>query len=518
MLLSIINIGHIGVKMESPKMLVSRSPVSGREYVLPELVDDRARLDKFVQRNQDKKIVVVQGLGFVGAVMALVVANAHSAEYGVIGIDLPSPGSYWKVEDINSGYFPVASSDRSIDELYETARDKGVFCATCDDYAYSLADFVVVDINLDVKKAEIGNVEHSHDAPFSVDLGAFTKAVYTLATKCKDDVTILVESTVPPGTCERVVKPVLDNEFRNRGIPLNYKLGHSYERVTPGPNYVNSIRNFYRVYSGIDEKSADEIRKFLETILFTCDYPLTRVGSTTASEMAKVMENSYRAMNIAFIQEWTEFGESAGINLYEIVNAIKMRPTHANLMRPGLGVGGYCLTKDPLLASWASTEFFGASPLGQSETAVGINDRMPLYTFKVISDLFDHNLSDKTVLLLGVSYLSDVADTRFTPVALLYDALLSSGARVSLHDPYVGYWEERNAIVELDLSKVLGRSYDLLVLTTGHSIYLKDNLLRDYLKAAKGIALVDAWGFLDENTVKDAATRNKVKVIGRGDL
>jgi len=108
----------------------------------------------------------------------------------------------------------------------------------------------------------------------------------------------------------------------------------------PGPDYIDSIQNFYRVYSGIDENSADSVEQFLKTIISTKDYPLTRLGSTNATEMAKVLENSYRAMNIAFTVEWSRFAEEAGVNLYEVVDAIRMRPTHRNLMYPGIGVGG----------------------------------------------------------------------------------------------------------------------------------------------------------------------------------
>ena len=107
--------------------------------------------------------------------------------------------------------------------------------------------------------------------------------------------------------------------------------------------------------------------------------------------MAKVMENSYRAMNIAFAQEWSRFAEEAGVNIYEVVNAIRMRPTHANLMLPGIGVGGYCLTKDPLLASWSKLNLFNSEePLSQSEMGVRINDQMPLFAFNFLKK---HNMT-----------------------------------------------------------------------------------------------------------------------------
>ena len=150
---------------------------------------------------------------------------------------------------------------------------------------------------------------------------------------------------MPPGTCEKIIKPIIKDEFNRRN--LDYEkiyIAHSYERVMPGPNYIDSIQNFYRVYSGVNEKVLIML-KIPETIISTEKFPLM---STNATEMAKVLENSFRAMNIAFIVEWSRFAEEAKVNLYEVINAIRMRPTHKNIMLPGIGVGGYCLTKDPV--------------------------------------------------------------------------------------------------------------------------------------------------------------------------
>ena len=122
-------------------------------------------------------------------------------------------------------------------------------------------------------------------------------------------------------------------------------------------NYIDSIQNFYRVYSGIDNKSAESVKNFLETIISTAEYPLTRLKSTNATEISKVLENSFRAIDCTFVVEWSRYAEEAEVDLYEVVDAIRMRPTHKNLMYPGIGVGGYCLTKDPFVASWSKQEF-----------------------------------------------------------------------------------------------------------------------------------------------------------------
>ena len=180
----------------------------------------------------------------------------------------------------------------------------------------------------------------------------------------------------------------------------------------PGPEYINSIKNFYRVYSGIDENSATETEKFLKTIISTKEYPLTKLVNTNATEMAKVLENSYRAMNIAFAVEWSRYAEEAGVNLYEIVNAIRMRPTHSNLMYPGIGVGGYCLTKDPLLASWAKINHFNSNDsLEQSEKGVRINDKMPHYAFDFMKKAFAlESIINKKILLINAESKSEIKE------------------------------------------------------------------------------------------------------------
>jgi UDP-N-acetyl-D-mannosaminuronate dehydrogenase len=150
-------------------------------------------------------------------------------------------------------------------------------------------------------------------ANYDVNLFPFINAIKTIGANCKPDVLVLVETTVPPGTCLNVVAPALKAALDERGLPLDkIYIGHSYERVMPGPKYIDSIQSFYRVYSGVDEKSANAVEAFLKTIIRTDEYPLTRLGNTNATEMAKVLENSYRAMNIAFMVEWSRMAEEAG--------------------------------------------------------------------------------------------------------------------------------------------------------------------------------------------------------------
>lgn len=491
----------------------SKSLISNITYKIPEKLDDKKAIDDFLGLNKGKTVVVVQGLGFVGAVMSLICANALTEEYAVIGIDLPLENSYWKIQEINNGNFPISSSDKKVDEFYQKALQKNNLFATYDPYTYSKADVIIVDINLNVAK-ETGT--HKELLGFDVDLSSFKKAIQSIGDNCKDDVLILIETTVPPGTSQHVVKPIIDECFTNRGLSKNYSIGHSYERVMPGPNYIDSIQNFYRVFSGIDEKSEVEVEKFLRTIISTKDYPLTKLANTNATEMSKVLENSFRAMNIAFMQEWGEFAEEAGVNIYEVVNAIRMRPTHKNIMLPGLGVGGYCLTKDPLLASWAKQNIFNSKKgLKQSEAAVQINDQMPLHSYYIIKKSLG-NLESKNILMLGVSYLNDVGDTRYTPVELLFEQIQEQGANIALHDPYVSYWEEKGINVENDLKKVLENNYDAILVTTMHKEYINNKLIIEYLSKNPSSTLLDTWGIIKDSSFNKL--KNKIKVLGRGDI
>jgi UDP-N-acetyl-D-glucosamine dehydrogenase len=281
--------------METTTIPVSRSPITNKEYLLPGNTDDKKGIDAFIALHPGKKVVVVQGLGFVGSVMALVVANALTEEYAVIGIDLPTSASYWKICSINEGVFPVLASDPKISLYYQNARQKKNYYATYDSYAFSKADII-----LDVKK----QASFGHDVEdYSVDLTPFKKAINSIGQLCKKEVLVLVETTVPPGTSQKIVRPLLEENLQKRGLPVSeLKVGHSYERVMPGPKYIDSIQNFYRVFAGTDDNSAIAIEQFLRTVIKTDEYPLTRLGNTNATEMAKVLENSYRAMNIAFMK------------------------------------------------------------------------------------------------------------------------------------------------------------------------------------------------------------------------
>ena len=495
----------------------STSTLTGKVYDIPKN-NDSDNINHFINLNKNKKIVAVQGLGFVGTVMSLVVANSDNDEYAVIGLDKAKEESYWKIAEINKGICPISSSDPLVSKYFKNAKEKQNFYATYDTAAFSFADVIIVDINLDVTKVKEhqGNID-SYDVP----LEAFKKAIESIGEACKEDVLILVETTVPPGTCQQVVYPIIIKSLKSRGLALNkFKLGHSYERVMPGPNYINSIKNFYRVYSGINDESADAVERFLKTVISTDQYPLTRLKTIESTEMAKVLENSYRAMNISFAIEWSRFAEKSGVDLYEVVDAIRLRPTHSNLMYPGIGVGGYCLTKDPLMASWASEEFFGLEAgLESSVKAVEKNDKMPKYCFEFVYKILEqYDKKSTSIGLLGVAYGPGIGDTRFSPVEDFYKRLSVHFTNIKCQDPYVPIWDELNLQIETNLEAFFTNSFDILIITTGHRDYVQNNAIYELIsKSSKEILIIDTVGLLDLNKLPLKYSQNKnFYVLGVG--
>ena len=496
-------------------MKFSLNKITQRQYPLPESLDDLNNINEFLSLHKNKKVVVVQGLGFVGAVMSIVCANALGEEYAVIGIDLPNEDSYWKIRSINEGVFPLNADDNKISEYFERARKKGNLYATFDSRVFGLADIIIVDINLDVikKSNDLGVLRN-----FDVDLSSFDSAITEIGKFCREDAIILVETTVPPGTSQSVVKPIIDKELLKRNMSIeNYRLGHSYERVMPGPNYIDSIISYPRVYSGINENSADVIESFLKTIIDTSKCDLTRLENTNASEMAKVLENSYRAMNISFMVEWSRFAEEAGVDLYSVIDAIRVRETHKNIMFPGIGVGGYCLTKDPLLASWSRTSIFNSdNQLDMSIKSVSNNDQMPVFAFERLKNIYG-DLKNKKIVLLGVSYRGNVGDTRYSPVEKFYNLLKKSGAVIYLHDPFISYWEEKNITVSSELNQAIESEPDIIVISAGHDIYKNENTIEKIMNL-NPLTIFDTIGHLNKEQLKLLKVKHKISVLGRGDL
>ena len=457
------------------------------------------------------KNIVVQGLGFVGAAMSTAIAISKSINdrylYNVVGVDLATIEGMNRIKSINAGKFPFQTSDSELISKLEFAVKNNLLKATSSIEAYANADVVVVSINCDLI--------YNNNVP-EVDLEGFSRGIKVIADNICEDTLVVIESTVPPGTTENIAYPIFKESFRKRKLDIKkIYISHSYERVMPGSNYLNSIINFWRVYSGIDKASADRCEEFISTIINTEEFPLVRVKNTTASETAKVLENSFRAVNIAFIEEWGRFSEDVGIDIYEILKAIRMRPTHSNIMQPGFGVGGYCLTKDPLFAKLAARDIFklNGHDFPFSTEAKIINDAMPNVTVQLLKRHFNNSLTGKRVLLMGVSYRQDVGDTRYSPSEIFYKEMVHEGATVVANDPMLSYWDELE--INIDQSIPIVNDFDAIVFAVPHELY-RDIDMHKFINKSD-ILVFDANNVLTDIQINQLNEMNIVlSSIGRG--
>jgi UDP-N-acetyl-D-glucosamine dehydrogenase len=462
-----------------------------------------------------RKVVCIQGLGFVGSAMAVACARAGAGRqegpfYDVIGLDLASELGQSRIDSINRGDFPFETTDIHLVEETRRAVLLGNLSATSDVNGLCRADVVVVDVHLDIQDIE-GPSPSIHIEPFK-------RAIRAIGERVAPGTLVVVETTVPPGTCAKIVRPLLDECAMDRGFEAGaFLLAHAYERVMPGDNYLASIVNFWRVFAGDTEQGGDACQSFLENVVNYKDFPLTRLSSTTASESAKVLENSYRAMNIAFIDEWGVFAERAGFDMFEVLKAIRMRPTHSNIRQPGFGVGGYCLTKDPLFAALSCKTLLGLEDVEfpMSRMAVKINQRMPLWSVSKLRQALV-GLSGKSVLLAGVSYRQDVADTRYSPSEIFYSAVIEEGASPVCFDPLMDHWDDLGVDVarHLDVCPVV----DAIVFAVPHKEF-KMISPAEWLQGSSRPYILDANDCLTyAQREQFRAMGCRVESVGRGNI
>ena len=564
---------------------VSVSP-SGEAFPLPKPEDyakEFKRLQKLVaaQRKEGREIVVVMGLGFVGAVMAGVVADSeaklstihHSPSTKapsslthdplprypkfVIGVQRPSTRSYWKIPLLNRGITPVEAEDPEVAPMIaRCVKDKKTLIATYTEDALTLADCVVVDVQCDYFKETLGNCRQGH-----AEIKALEDSLKIIGEKIKPDCLVLIETTVPPGTTEYIAYPIIKKAFERRfpSTDLQGKSGnleprtsnpepllaHSYERVMPGLEYVASIRDFWRVCSGVNPTARARVAKFLSEVLNVEKYPLTVLDRPVESETCKIVENSYRATILAFLNEWSLFAERNGVDLVKVIKAIKIRPTHSNMIFPGPGIGGYCLPKDGGLGVWAyqklmgfEDDIFKITPL-----AIDINDTRSLHAAELVRDALRNMgkiVAASRIAVLGASYREDVGDTRYSGSEILVRKLTEMGGDVVVHDPYVKHWWElekqetypavghswsrffRNqeklseTKIQANLASAL-KGVDAVVLAVKHQAYLKltpDEIIK---MTKRPVAIIDCFGILSDEKIRRCFELDcEVKGLGRG--
>jgi UDP-N-acetyl-D-glucosamine dehydrogenase len=519
---------------------ISVSP-TGEEFVVPqqnEYTEELKRVELLVDaaRREGKEIVVVMGVGFVGAVMAAIIADTVDKQTGkpgkfVIGCQRPSTRSYWKIPMLNRGQSPVTAEDPEVAEMItRCVLDKKTLIATYNSDCLKLADCVVVDVQCDYTKTELGNMRTG-----KAEMAALEDTMKTIGEKIPANCLTLIETTVAPGTTEFVAWPIMKKTFAKRNINTEPLLAHSFERVMPGKHYVASIRDFWRVCSGCNEQARNRVEKFLHEVLNTKDFPLT------------VMDRPIESETLAFLDEWSLFAERNGVDLIKVIKAIKVRPTHSNMIFPGPGIGGYCLPKDGGLGFWAYKHILGFEDdiFKITTRAIDINDTRGLHAATLTRDALRNmglQVAGASILICGGSYRQDVGDTRYSGSELIVRKLTEMGADMRVHDPYLEHWYELekqdeypspghslarffrnqdnlvNIQVQDDLPKAIA-GVKALILAVPHKPYL-ELVPEEIVKWAGGpIAVIDCFGIIDDEKIRRYFELGcEVKAMGRGHI
>ena len=411
------------------------------------------------------KKIVIQGLGYVGLAMMTFCAGAKKNNkylYNVVGVEKNSSKGLKILKKIKSNKNPEIVDDKNFSYFYSKLIKDNRIKASVDDTEYSDADVIFVCSNCDFDFVKN-----------RVKLTSYIKNIDQISKKIKKNCLLIIQSTLPPGTTENILEPLITKNLKKRGIK-NFYLCHSFERITPGKDYYSSMKNVERIIGGKHKKSLKITKKIFKEIFNLNSNKIVEFDSSTESETCKIIENSYRATNIAFIEEWRKFCSKNNLDLEKILNSIRQRKTHNNIMRSGIGVGGYCLTKDPLFANASSQQVLQKKfnfPL--SSKAVEVNQKMTFDIMSEIKDKFNKKIFRKKVLLIGVSYREDTNDTRYSPAERVFDFFKKMKCKTSFYDPIVNYWDftDSYSIEKKDL-----KNFDVYVYLIKHQSFKKLNI------------------------------------------
>jgi UDP-N-acetyl-D-mannosaminuronic acid dehydrogenase len=411
-----------------------------------------------------KKIVVI-GMGYVGIPAAALFADVNG--FTVVGIQRRSKRSGWKIDWLNNGKNPIGGEEPGLSELIEKVVKKGTLRVTDDFSECSDAEAILIDVQTPTDEDGIPHYESLKEV--SKKVGRYIK----------ENVLVVIESTVAPGTTENLVRPILEQESKLKA-GKDFSLAFSYERVMVG-RLLHNIINYPRIVGGIDEDSTkrgiDLYKNIVKAQLLPTDI--------LTAEVAKVVENTYRDVNIAFANEVALMCESLGVDVFkvrELVNTLPNDPSNpsANPIRqmhfPGAGVGGHCLPKDPWLLKYGVDAYgkFKVDPQVIVKSRE-LNMWMPTH----MTDLVEEGLTEAgqklegaKIAILGVAFLENSDDTRNTPSQPLYELLTKKGAKPVLHDPYV---RDFNIPFTADLNEAI-EGADAVVIVTRHNEYLSLDL------------------------------------------
>lgn len=445
------------------------------------------------------KHISVIGLGYVGLPFAIAICNGlskYNLKGNVHGIDL----DFNKISKIKSGFLPFDTKDTTLKNSFKKAIKNKTLNVSSSYEKISISDVTIVSINFDL----------SH---FSTKKNLFNKNFLNLfkviGTKLKENSILVVQSTIPPGTGDKIIIPLLTKEFIKRKInpnKLNYV--HSYERVMPGLNYLNSISNNWRCYGTNNIVAEKKFNRFANIIINTKKYPLYKMKSVMHSETAKILENSYRAINIALLSEWSIFAQKNNLDLFNIIDGIKIRPTHKNIMKPGLGVGGYCLTKDPIFMSYSNIMHKQNTNFRLTNLAVKINKKMPNNSINILNNFIKKlkktDLRKTKFILFGVAYKDGIGDTRNSPAEAIIKKFKRSNYDFEIIDPYVDKYKGKktfNSISNINLKEI-----NIFVFCTSHIEFQKIRF--DTFEPENSYYIFDTNNCLIQNQINQIKKQN----------
>ena len=387
----------------------------------------------------------VVGLGYVGLPLAVVSANSG---LNVIGYDV-SPE---RVKEINSGVSPIEDiSDKELSKALNS------FDATGDPSLLSQCQHIVISVPTPL-------------TDYQPDLSYVESAAKSVGENLVSNQVIILESTTYPGTTLEVLVPNLE-KYSNLEAGSDFFVGYSPERIDPG-NKKWKFKNTPKVISGINEDSLEKINAFYKKII---DETVT-VKGTREAEMVKLLENTYRHVNIALINELAMLCKMLEIDIWEVVNAAKTKPFGFQSFTPGPGVGGHCIPVDPEYLSFKTRQI--GKPVRFVELAQEINNSMPAYVVSRVNELLnskDKILRNSKILVLGVAYKKDISDMRESPALDILELLLEKNVEVSFYDPFVNELNISGQSIKKESSSNNFENYDMLLVLTPHSEFSEIN-------------------------------------------
>ena len=436
--------------------------------------------ENLIKKIENKEIVVgVVGLGYVGLPLAVEKAKAG---FKTIGFDVQDA----KVKMVNEGHNYIGDVvDNDLKELVE----KGMLKATTDFSFVKDVDFIAICVPTPLDE---------HQQP---DISYVVNSTKAVAEHLKKETMVVLESTTYPGTTEELLKPILE-EKSGLKCGEDFYLGFSPERVDPGNAYYKT-KNTPKVVGAIGKDATEVISKMYRAVLGADIY---EVSSPAVAEMEKILENTYRNINIGLVNELAMLCEKMGISLWEVVDAAKTKPYGFQAFYPGPGLGGHCIPLDPYYLDWKAREYGFHTSLIQASGI--INDRMPEYCVeragKMLSMRFKKALNGAKVLVLGVAYKNDIDDYRESPALKVIELLQKEGAVVEFYDPYIHEYKYKGEIhkglKEIDVQKI--QEVDLVMFTAAHSKF-------DYEMIEKNAKAI----FDTRNAMKNAKNRENIELL-----